>query len=60
MELSQWWGGCVLSGPLQASSVCFIRGFTVHLDIIKLFFIVTNGCTVYLLRSILKFTLKFT
>jgi hypothetical protein len=33
---------------------------TVHLDIIKVFFIFTIGCTMYLLRSTLKFTLNFT
>jgi hypothetical protein len=32
------------------------RGCTVHLDIIKVFFIFTYGCTMYLLRSTLKFT----
>jgi len=34
------------------------RGCTVHLYIIKVFFIFTNGCTICLLRSTLKFTLK--
>jgi hypothetical protein len=33
---------------------------TVHLDIIKFFFYFTNGCTIYLLSSTLKFTWKFT
>jgi len=32
---------------------------TVHLDITKVFFLVTNGSTIYWLRSTLKFTLKF-
>jgi len=27
---------------------------------IKVFFIFTNGCTIYLLRSTLNFTIKFT
>jgi len=30
------------------------------IQVIKVFFIFTNGCTIYLLRITLKFTLKFT
>jgi len=39
-------------------SYFFFNSCTVHLDIIKVLSVFTNRCTIYLLRSTLRFTLK--
>jgi hypothetical protein len=46
-----------VDGLMENQFVTF-HSCAVHLITIKVFFIFTNGCTIYLLRSTLKFTLK--
>jgi len=59
MKTNVLWNVTQCTTALQHKRTDF-HSCTAHLDIIKVFFIFTNRCTIYLLRSILKFTLKVT